>query len=197
MTKEVQGKTATKAKTGGKKEIETPVQGSPTWNLLGAMAIGMGLIMVFGIGYLIGAKSLTKPGVNSAVVSVSEELARVTVTGGEDGEWEFAIADGSVIEYAGRDEKAVYVTEDEETDTEDEDKETVSADVTADLSDDDYKGASGGTSSAEGYRRVYYFRGLNKGETTVTMSYRENGKITKTKSYIVNVDENLKATIEE
>ena len=196
MEKEVKGKkTATSAKAGGKKEIETPVQGSPTWNLLGAMAIGMGVIMVFAIGYLIGAKAEIAKKEDSVVVSVSEELARVTVTGDENGEWEWSIADGKIVEYAGRSSKEVYTVDESETD--EEEKETVSADVKADLSDDDYKNASEEGSEADGYRRTYYFRGLNKGETTVTMSYRENGGITRTKSYVVSVDGELKATVKE
>ena len=195
MEKQSKGKTATRAKSGGKK-VETPVQGSPTWNLLGAMAIAMAAILVFGIGYLIGGNSFKSSG--GVVMNVSEELARVTVMGDEDGEWEFAVADGKVVEYAGRDSKAVYMTEDDEKKLEDTGSEqTVSADATANLSDDDYKNASDESSSAEGYRRTYYFRGVNKGETTVTMNYRKNGTIEKTKSYVVSVDDNLKATVKE
>ncbi|MDO5481409.1 MAG: hypothetical protein Q4F60_03660 [Candidatus Saccharibacteria bacterium] len=196
MVKQSKGTTAIRVKAGGKKAVEAPVQGSPTWNLLGAMAIATAAILVFGIGYLIGGNAFKNSG--GVVVNVSEELARVTVAGDKDGEWEFAVADGKVVEYAGRDDKAVYMTGDDEKKVENAGNEqTVSADATANLSDDDYKNASDESSSAEGYRRTYYFRGLNKGETTVTMNYRKNGAIEKTKAYVVSVDDDLKATVKE
>ena len=101
----------------------------------------------------------------SATVEAGASLVTVALSNSDGGEWEFSVADGTVVEYIGKSSEQVQVK------VSDTDEDTITE-----------------------TRNTFYFRGIKEGETTITMNYRKDGEIKETKVYKVSVDAELAAT---
>ena len=158
-----QTKSETTAAKGGS-DKHCAKDGGVMKNLGLSLIITIGVALAMFLGVIMGIIVHRDYAANEAAkVETGASLVTVALANTDEGEWEFSIADGTVVEYLGKSSEQVKV------DDADENAQTET-------------------------RNTFYFRGINEGETTITMNYCKDGGIAETKVYKVSVDAELAAT---